>query len=202
MKRDQTTEERILEAAKKVFLAKGMSGARMQDIADEAGINKAMLHYYFRSKDVLFEMIFKEMAEKFMPRIIDIIDADDKSLFEVITLFCERYIDSIRQMPYVPIFILHEINRQPQKLVKKLFGARKPPIDKFFRLIEKEVQQGTIRPIHPVQLMWNILSTCVFPFVAKPMFELVAGLTPAQFDQLMEQRKKELPVFIIQGIRK
>src|SRR5205809_3897614 len=104
-KRDDTTEQRILTAAKKIFLAKGLDGARMQDIADEAGINKAMLHYYFRSKDKLFETIFEEVAIHFLPRITEIFESD-KSLFKKIEAFCEVYIEQVKQMPYLPFFVL------------------------------------------------------------------------------------------------
>ena len=98
---DQSTEQIILEAAKKVFVRKGMAGARMQDIADEAGINKALLHYYFRNKEKLFEMIFMEAAEKFFPRINAIFDSD-QPLFEKIESFCEEYISVVMENPYLP----------------------------------------------------------------------------------------------------
>src|SRR3954452_616752 len=113
MKKDLSTEEKILNAAKKVFLTKGMDGARMQDIADEAGINKALLHYYFRSKDKLFEQIFLKVTTSFLPKIFLILKGED-TLFEKIERFCEVYITQIIKTPYVPIFILNEINRQPK----------------------------------------------------------------------------------------
>ncbi len=116
--KDQTTEEKILVASKKIFLTKGLDGARMQDIADEAGINKAMLHYYFRSKDKLFEHIFTEVAGHFLPKIIAIL-ASEKTVFEKIETFCNEYINQVIQTPYVPIFILNEINKQPEAFLKK-----------------------------------------------------------------------------------
>lgn len=120
--RDQSTEEKILLAARKVFLNKGMDGARMQDIADEAGINKALLHYYFRSKDKLFEHIFLEVASSMLPRIFTIFQSDDP-LFVKIEKFCETYISQEIKTPYVPIFILNEVNRQPQAFLKKVLGS-------------------------------------------------------------------------------
>src|SRR6476620_11888786 len=105
--RDQSTEEKILLAARKVFLNKGMDGARMQDIADEAGINKALLHYYVRSKDKLFEQIFLEVASSMLPHIFSIFQSDD-TLFTKIDKFCDAYITTQIKTPYVPIFILIE----------------------------------------------------------------------------------------------
>src|ERR1700730_16933908 len=112
-KKDENTEERILTAAKKVFLKEGMAGARMQDIADEAGINKAMLHYYFRSKDKLFEKIFSELSRSFFPKLIMIFESDE-GLFTKIQMFVTEYIDQMKQTPYLPIFVLNEVNRQPE----------------------------------------------------------------------------------------
>ena len=200
-KKDDTTEQRILAAAKEIFLLKGLDGARMQDIADEAGINKAMLHYYFRSKDKLFETIFEEVATHFLPRITEIFESD-KSLFRKIEAFCEVYIDQVKQMPYLPFFVLYEANKQPEILVKKMFGAKKPPVQLFVKQVEEEIKKGIIKPIHPLQLFLNMLSMCIFPFMAKPMFEQAVGISKKQFDAMIDERKKLVPEFIIASIKK
>ncbi|QEC68803.1 TetR/AcrR family transcriptional regulator [Panacibacter ginsenosidivorans] len=198
---DATAEQRILAAAKKIFLSRGLDGARMQDIADEAGINKAMLHYYFRSKDKLFEMIFEDIARHFMPRIVEIFESD-QSLFQKIETFCGAYIDQVRQTPYLPVFVLSEATKRPSALMKKMFDNKKPPVHLFFQQVQKEIEKGIIKPINPVQLFLNMLSMCVFPFMAKPMLEHAAGITKKQFDALMEERKKMVPAFIIASIKK
>ena len=110
-----STEERILEAAKKVFIRKGMYGARMQEIADEAGINKALLHYYFRSKNKLFEAIFQEAFHEFVPNAFGILKSD-MPFEEKIRLFVSNYIDLISTNPFLPIFIINEINQNPDRL--------------------------------------------------------------------------------------
>jgi len=202
MKKDLSTEEKILNAAKKVFLTKGMAGARMQDIADEAGINKALLHYYFRSKDKLFEQIFMEVAAAFLPRVITILDASDTTLFQKIELFCSEYISQEIKTPYVPIFILNEINRQPKAFLKKVLGNNKPPVHKLIAQIEKEIKDGVIKPIEPLQLLVNTLSLCIFPFLACPMIQLITGMDTKQFNEMMEKRRKEVPQLIIQSIKK
>src|SRR5690349_22190096 len=104
LKKDKSTQDRILDAARKVFVRKGMAGARMQDIADEAGINKALLHYYFRSKEKLFEQIFKELSFQFLPRVNAIFESDG-SLFEKIEMFCSEYISKMIENPFIPLFI-------------------------------------------------------------------------------------------------
>jgi TetR/AcrR family transcriptional regulator len=201
IKKDLTTEEKILEAAKNIFLAKGLDGARMQDIADEAGINKAMLHYYFRSKDKLFEQIFTEVAGHFLPKIIAILEAE-KTVFEKIEMFCREYISQVIETPYVPIFILNEINKQPEVFLKKVLNIRKPPVEAFLKQLEREAKQGIIKRTDPLQLFLNVLSLCVFPFVARPMLQLISGKDRSAFNLMMEQRKKEVPKMIIDSIRK
>jgi TetR/AcrR family transcriptional regulator len=199
--KDLTTEQKILEAAKNIFLAKGLDGARMQDIADEAGINKAMLHYYFRSKDKLFEQIFTEVAGHFIPKIIAILEAE-KTVFEKIEMFCREYISQVIQTPYVPIFILNEINKQPEAFLKKVLNIRKPPVEAFVKQLEKEARQGIIKRTDPLQLLLNVLSLCVFPFVARPLIQVISGKDRSAFNLMMEQRKKEVPKMIIDSIRK
>jgi len=201
LRKEQNTEEKILEAAKKIFLKEGMAGARMQDIADEAGINKAMLHYYFRSKEKLFEKIFTELSQHFFPRLVRIFESD-YSLFRKIESFVAEYIDQMRQTPYLPIFVLNEVNRQPEAFIKKMMGDRKPPIKKFIDDVQAEAKKGVIKPVNPLQLLLNIISLCVFPFVARPMFQLVTNIDKAMFEKILEQRKGEVSKFIIDAIKK
>ena len=200
--KDKSTEQLILDAAKKVFVRKGMAGARMQDIADEAGINKALLHYYFRNKEKLFEMIFMEAAAKLFPRINAIFEAE-QPLFEKIEDFCEQYISVIIENPYLPLFVLNEINRDPEYFLQKVWsGKTKPDPSKFLNQIEQEIKKGTIKRISPLHLLVNLISMAIFPFVSKPMLQKNLGLDELQFRTVMEQRKKEIPRFIIDAIKK
>jgi len=198
---DTTTEQKILDAARKVFIAKGMAGARMQDIADEAGINKAMLHYYFRSKEKLFETIFKELSIEFLPRVNAIFESD-LSLFEKIEVFCSEYISRMMENPFIPLFIVNEINKQPEIFLKKMWGGKRPQIGKFLQQIESEIQKGAIERIHPAQLMLNMVSMCIFPFIGKPLCQMVMGINESGYRKLMEERKTLVPQFIIESIRK
>ena len=201
-KKDIGAEEKILAAARKVFTTKGMAGARMQDIADEAGINKAMLHYYFRDKDKLFEVVFMNEAQKFFPKINAIFNSDDP-IFAKIEKFVTEYIDEMLENPYLPWFVLNEVNRDPDQFMYKIWGKDNlPKPGKFLDQIEKEVKNGTIKKIHPLHLLMNLLSMTIFPFVAKPMMIRNMRMNDLQFRQAMEQRKKEIPKFIIDAIKK
>ena len=202
LKTGRPSEERILSAARKVFTTKGMAGARMQDIADEAGINKAMLHYYFRDKDKLFGVVFLAEAQKFFPKINSIFNSD-APLFEKIENFVNEYIDEMQENPYLPWFVMNEINRDPDQFMYKVWGKNNlPKPAKFLEQIEKEIKNGTIKRFNPVHLLMNLLSMTIFPFVAKPMMTRNLHLSDLQFRKIMEERRKEIPKFIIDSIRK
>jgi TetR/AcrR family transcriptional regulator len=197
--KDENTEEQILEAAKNVFQTKGMDGARMQEIADKAGINKAMLHYYFRSKQLLFEAVFKNMFSLLAPQLNTILN-DDSSIEEKIKNFTFNYISFISQHPYLPNFIIQELNRNPEFILKMKDNKGFPNLAKFKKQVDKEVEEGSIKPISAEQLFINILALNIFPFVAKPLIMAFSNVDSKAYDQLMEERKTEVANFIINSI--
>ncbi len=199
--KDQSTEEKILAAAKKIFVAKGIDGARMQDIANEAGINKALVHYYFRNKEKLFEVIFKSAANRIFPGVNQIFLAD-LSVFEKIRKFTDFYLAIIIENPYLPLFVLNEMNKNPLDFFEKIFGSQRPELYKFVTQIEEEVRLEIIKPIHPTHLIINIMAMCIFPFVARPMIQMALDIDELEFRYMMEQRKKLVAEFIIDSIKK
>lgn len=199
--KDRGTEEIILDAARKVFVRDGMMGARMQDIADEAGINKALLHYYFRNKELLFEKIFLDAAQQIFPRMNAVFQSEIP-LLQKIENFVEAYITVVMENPYLPIFVLNEINRDPERFLKKLWpNHSKPNPAPLLKQIQEEVAAGRIKPIDPASLLVNMISLVVFPFVGRPMIQHMIGMDKKQFAAFMEQRKQELSRFIIDAIR-
>ena len=198
---ESETENRIKEAAKEIFHRRGFDGARMQDIADEAQINKAMLHYYFRSKDLLFEAVFKEAVMKLFPVVISIIESD-LDVDEKIKKLIHNYIDFISANPYVPGFVLHELTQNPERM--KHFVANNVSMrpQKFFAQIQDGVDSGKFIPIEPLQLMVTIVASCIFPFVAKPMLHTLFGLDQDGFGAFIEQRKEQMTQFILNGLYK
>jgi len=197
-----SAEEKILEAARHVFFRHGYAGARMQDIADEAGINKALLHYYFRSKEKLFDVIFQEAFGRFIPKVSEII-ASDLPFFEKITSFIHAYISMATEHPFIPMFVLNEIHTDPEGF-KGRFGvySQKLPLQRFKTDINKAVAEGLIHPIDPVQLVINIISLCLFPFIARPMIGMVMQLSDTQLQKLSERRKSDVAEFVIRAIKK
>jgi len=196
----QSSRENILLAAKDIFIKKGYAGARMQEIADEAGINKALLHYYFKNKETLFDMILFEALKTIQEGIIVVLESE-MDLFEKIRFFCSRYIGFLQTNTYLVSFILHEINQDTDKLVNHFQRAGlKAPI-RLMKQIEEEAQKGVIRRTDPHQLVINILSLCIFPFVARPIVKGVFRIKDKEFEELIERRKTEIPEWIISSIK-
>jgi AcrR family transcriptional regulator len=202
---DHSTEEKIFDAAQKVFVEKGFNGARMEEIAKEAGINKSLLHYYYRTKEKLFGAIFGKVANLFIPRVVTFIESD-APLFEKIEYFIEVYIDMILKNPYIPNFIISEINRNPEHVGNMLAEAtgvlKHNAFDKFAQLIEKEVANGTIKPIKAEQLIVNIIGLCIFPFVARPIIQtIVFKNDKKEYQEFLKSRKKEVFSFVMNSIK-
>jgi AcrR family transcriptional regulator len=201
MIQDISTEEKIIEAAKKVFFKKGLSGARMQDIADEAGINKALLHYYFRSKEKLFEIIVKDAVSIMIPRLNEIFNSH-ASVTEKIEQIVYKYISTIIDFPYIPSFVIHELNQNPERIMKTVFSLNEKPMPHpFLAQIKEEVERGIIRPIDPRQLLVNIVSMCLFPFLGEHLLKGILKLSDAEFKHFLNQRKKEVAHFVIRSIQ-
>ena len=199
--RDKQTEEKIFESATEVFIEKGMDGARMQDIANRAGINKSLLHYYYRTKDHLFnavfEMIAGQMFKKFEPVFNKNLSLEDKLRF-----FFREHIAFMQKNPRLPLFILAEFNRNPQRIRKLIQGI---DIAKLWGTIEaqhkEELEKYHIAKEDIPQLMTTIASMSVFPFAAKPVIEPIMEKMGYKFDEYIEKRKEYAADFVIKAIK-
>ncbi len=184
------TENDILEAAKKIFIEKGFAGARMQAIADEAKINKAMLHYYFRSKEVLFGRIMdgavEIMAAEFGPVLMS-----EGSVMEKVERLINGYTKAILQNPYIPMFVINELSQnstQYQDRIRAKFESN-GLFSNFITQIESEQKAGILKPIGVEHFVITLMSLLVFPFVAKPVFQQVLALSEEGYASILEERK-------------
>lgn len=193
------TEDKILNAAQTVFTQKGMDGTRMQEIADEAGINKALLHYYFRSKQKLFEAIFSKVFSQIFPDIKSLIYSE-KPIDEKLGAFIEKYIDLLMRNPFLPTFILKEVNRDPEFLASVIKKQGINPAD-ILQLLEKEMEKGQIRKMDPRDLMINILSLSIFPFASRPLMQIMFfGNDKKAYKEFLVQRKQTVKSFVLNSI--
>lgn len=196
-----TTEEKIFNAARIVFQKKGFAGARMQEIADEAGINKAMLHYCFKNKQLLFEAVFRNAFGQLAPQINEIFNSND-TLFEKIRKFTRSYISFVILNPYLPQFVIQEMNNNPEFVLSFLNNANRPNPTLLIAQIEKEIADGIIKTINPKQLLMNIISMTVFPFAAQMLVKGMLQISDTEFNQMMEERKTSIAEQIINSIKR
>lgn len=197
---NSTTETTILEAAKRIFQSKGMDGARMQEIADEAGINKALLHYYYRSKQRLFEAVFKHAFSLLAPQLNKALN-NDSTLFEKIENFTHNYISFVAKHPYLPNFIIQELNRNPEFIIKLTSDKHFPSLSKFKNQVEENVEKGIIKPIRHEQLLINMMALNIFPFIAEPLLKGFLNINNSDFKKIIDDRKTEVSTFIINAIK-
>lgn len=190
------TEERILAAARKVFLRKGYAASRTRDIAEEAGINLALLNYYFRSKEKLFDIVMLEYMKHFMGGLVMVINDPSTDFDKKIELITEQYINNLTAVPEIPLFVLSELRNHPDKLIKDLHPdqifTRSVLVDQYSELVKKK----KVHKIHPVHLLSNIISLCVFPFVTSPLLKSAGNVSQKEFMELMQERKALIPVWI------
>ena len=200
---DGETEQRILDAAKTVFIRRGTAGARMQEIAEEAGVNQALLHYYFRSKERLSEAVFRETAGKMLPAIIQILGGNF-TITEKIDRIIDTYLNTMSRAPYLPGYIISELHHHPERITQLLGDVAggnvsavvRPAFEKLEQQLAAEARAGRMRRIDAAQFFVNLISLCVFPFAARPMLSAALGLDDDGFAKFIEKRRKDLPVYI------
>ncbi|KAF2327684.1 TetR/AcrR family transcriptional regulator [Flavobacterium daemonense] len=195
-KKDTTTEEKIKAAAKTVFYKKGFTATRTRDIAEEAGLNLALLNYYFRSKAKLFEIIMVETFAGFVGSVKIILNDDKTSLQQKVEIIADRYIDFIIAEPEIPTFILTEIRNNPDGLLKRLPIREILNDSVFIKQFQESVQKKIISEPNPLHFLMNLLGLVIFPFIAKPIVMGSRNLKTEEFHLLMQERKKKIPIWI------
>jgi TetR/AcrR family transcriptional regulator len=207
-RRDGHTEQRILDAAHTVFVRRGTAGARMQEIAAEAGVNPALLHYYFRSKEQLARAAFARAASGLLPAVIDALASAGELEDKVARVVALEH-DLLSRVPSLPGYIISEVTHRPDR-ARQLIAAMAGQSPDHFRprvvgalaaQIDARVAAGTMRPIAPETFMVNLMALCVFPFAARPMIMAMTGLDDCAFARFLARRRDELPAFFLGGLR-
>ena len=202
MENDKQTEEKIFEAATDVFIERGMDGARMQDIADHAGINKSLLHYYYRTKDHLFNAVFEKIAGQMFKKFAPVLD-ENLSLEDKLRFFFREHIAFMQKNPRLPLFILNEIHRNPERIRKLIQSI---DINKLWTTLEaqhkEELKRYNITSENLPQFMTTVAGMSVFPFAAKPIIASIMEKMGYNFDEYIEERKEYAADFMIKGITK
>ena len=194
--KDTSTEDRIKAAARKVFHQKGFAGTRTRDIAEEAGINHAMLNYYFRSKEKLFEMVMMETMEQFFKGVNLMLNDEKTSLDEKIDLIVSNYVDLLLKEPELPTFILNEVRPNPQAFVEQNPIKEALTHSVLTRQYAEAVARGEITEPNLMQAILNVIGLVIFPFIAKPILTSIVNIPEEQYKALMLQRKTLIPQWI------
>ena len=195
MKKDTTTEEKIKEAAKQVFMAKGFAGCSSREIAKAAGMNVALVNYYFRSKSQLFELIFNTAMEDFVLSLISVFSTD-LPLEDKLRIFIDKEYDFLSAHPDLPAFIINEMNRcetchAGNNLFEKVKGSG--ILDECLRAQEK----GDMRKVNVVSITLLIMANCHFPFMAGNLIQTIHGLSDSQYEEQLILHKQYVTEMLI-----
>lgn len=197
---EKQTEEQIFLAAQRVFQEKGFAGARMQEIADEANINKSMLHYYYRSKEKLFLEVFQSSVKKIFPQLIAILSSEDELEVKVRRVV-EFYYNTFRKNPYLPSFVIHEMNQHPKRFREFISSLDIDIPTKFAEQLQREIEAERIIPMKPTHFLINIVSLCLMPVIARTLVQTLFTLNDDEFEEFLAERKELVPKIIFSGVK-
>lgn len=195
-----STEEKILSAAESLFMKKGFAGTKTREIADSAGINLALLNYYYRSKEQLFNRIMIKTIRIFMNTVWKIFDDKNTSLEEKFQLVATKYIDRIQTNPDIANFLLNELRKKPGEFFEELTEGRKIQDFQIFNQLVERIGEEKAERVNPYHIMINLMSLTIFPFVGKPMMQILTSIDNHAFSQMMEERKELIPKWVISMI--
>jgi TetR/AcrR family transcriptional regulator len=183
------TEELIKSTAKKIFFQKGHLHATTQEIADEAGVNRALIHYYFRSRDQLFRKVLEEAVLETRNKIDDIFSSNEP-FREKISKYLDVFIDRNAEFPYIQNFIITEIMQDPEKMKEHFSRKRNHLLKHIIDPLTKEIDKGTIEPIDPDHFIVNMMSMCSYPLVAKPYIQNMFSYDDKAYKKFLKERKQ------------
>ncbi len=183
------TEILIKETAKRIFFQKGLLNATTQQIADEAGVNRALIHYYFRSRDQLFRTVLEEAVNETRNKVDSIFNSEES--FKVkISKYLDVFIDRNAEFPYIQNFIITEIMQDPEKMKEHFSRKRNHMLKHIVPLLKKEIETGSMEPIDPEHFIVNMMSMCSYPLVAKPFIQNMFSYDDKMYRKFLKERKQ------------
>lgn len=200
MARTQDKEQLILDAARKVFIEKGPVEARMKDVADEADITPSLLHYYYRKRDHLYRAVFEEEMKRLIPAQIEVLESD-RPLEEKLEAFIHGILDFHADNPHHAAFVAFEVHYNDEHLerLREAFGQL--PLDRLQDELHAHARESGREPIDARQFLTHVLSLCLFPFIARPIFQSIFDMDDDAFQAFIETRKQTVPALIRRALR-
>ena len=199
---DLATRQRILDAAHTVFVRKGTAGSRTQEIAAEARVNKALVHYYFGTKAALADAIFERALGTIMPRIFGILADPNRSIEEKIPAIVKEQIDFHSARPYLAGYLLSELHAEPERIARLMTRrSGRVPLDVLRKQLRDAAKAGHIRSISPEQFVTNMMGLLIFPFAIRPALRELLALDDTRWRAFIDERRRLVPDFFMAGLR-
>jgi AcrR family transcriptional regulator len=198
---DQETGDRILDAAERVFIRKGTASGRTQEIADEAGVNKALVHYYFGTKAALADAIFGRALGTLVPRIFGILADPNRSIEQKVPAIVKEQIDFHTARPYLAGYMIAELHAHPERIARMMTAHGRIPLDVLRRQLQEGTRAGNLRRIGPEQFVANMMGLLLFPFAIRPALCALLGFDADRWQAFLEERRRMLPDFVMAGLR-
>ena len=193
-----STKQTIMNGAREVFRSKGFAAARMQEIADHCGVNKALLHYHFGSKKALFDAILREAFQAIIPIIFETLNGEG-ALRDKIELTVSLYMDALAKNPHLPLFVLNEINQNPQFVQEHLATVGGGP-EIFFRQVYEANVSGDLFPVDPFDIVADIIGLSVIGYLARPMLQGVSQRSDEEYTHFLAARKAHVISLLHNGL--
>ena len=205
MKNEETnTGQAILKAAEELFLEQGFEQTTTKQIAQRAGCNQALLHYYYRTKDNLFVQIFEEKVKFIATHFLDI-NSTAQTLEERISQMVEVHFELFRKNPRLIPFLLKEVLSDPVRVAPILDKIKQYMVKIFAKIDEalhEEIEKGAARPVSTLNVILTLVSLDMAPFIIAPVLQRVLDLTDEQLDKQLDKRKQEVVEILLRQIRK
>lgn len=198
---DQETRDRILDAADRVFIRKGTASGRTQEIADEAGVNKALVHYYFGTKAALADAIFARALGTLVPRIFGILADPNRSIEQKVPAIVKEQIDFHTARPYLAGYMIAELHAHPERIARMMTAHGRIPLDVLRRQLQEGARAGKLRRIAPEQFVASMMGLLLFPFAIRAALCELLGLDADRWQAFLEERRRMLPDFVMAGLR-
>lgn len=201
--KEDNMEKQILLAAKELFLLNGYDAVSTTQVAKKAGCNQALVHYYYRTKQNLFKIIFQEEIEKMFKRLIEI-PQDDISIEEFISKVIDTQLEFMKENKDVPLFLLGELrnNSEILELLPENYSYySKEILGKMRTFIKMKQSKGELQEVIVEDLLLDILSLNIFPIMTQSFFLKVWGMTPQEQNIFLEKRKEHIKKVILASIK-
>ncbi len=205
---ERDTEERILDAASAVFQRKGTAGARVQEIADEARVNKALVHYYFRSKEKLAQAVFRHSVRQIVPGLLELLESE-APVEEKVRRLVTTLIGTLNANPLLMSYVVGELGQGPGRVKdfvegvygRPIEGLAAGPVTRLQEQIDAGVREGTMRATSAQSFLMSVMALCAYPFVTRLALMQALDLDERGFAELMERRVDEVTDFLLAGLR-